>query len=105
MLINHELMNIISYCDGIFICIRCMCNLLVSLAACVLSRASAPRFCSGLTERIVEKVSVGCFVGTALLAGDIKAGARALLAGAEMAGADSCQSREVGILGNGTCLK
>ena len=48
---------------------------------------------------------MGYFVGTALLAGDIKAGARALLAGAEMAGADSCQSREVGILGNGTCLR
>ena len=100
MLINHEQMNIISYCDGIFICIRCMYNLLVSLAACLLSRAGAPRFRSGSTERIDGKVSVGYFVGTALLAGDIKAGARALLAGA-----DSCQSREVGILGNGTCLR
>ena len=48
---------------------------------------------------------MGYFVGTALLAGDIKAGALAPLTGAEIEGADSCQSQEVGILGNGTCLR
>ena len=78
-----------------------MCNLLVSLAVCLLSWAGAPRFRSGSTERIIVKVSVGYFVGTALLAGDIKAGARALLAGAEMAGAAYAR---VWIQGSGTSL-
>ena len=82
MLINHELMNIISYCDGMFICIRCMCNLLVSLAACLLSQAADLRFHSGSTERIIGRVSVGYFVGRALLAG-----AFAILVGDIMAGA------------------
>ena len=100
MIINHELMNIISYCDGIFICIRCMYNLLVSLAACVLSQAAALRFHSCSMKRIIRKVSVGYFVGRSLLAGVF-----VLLEGDIMAGADSCQSRELGILGNGTCLR
>ena len=105
-------MNIISYCDGMFICIRCMCNLVVSLAACWLSWAAGLCFRSGSTDKIVGKVPVGYFVGRALLAGafallvgDIMVGARAVLAGAKMAGTDSFRSREVGILGNGTCLR
>ena len=93
-------MNIISYCDGLFICIRCMYNLPVSREANVLSRVAALRFRSGLTDKNAGKVSVGNFAGGALLVGalavlvgGIMAGAQAVLAGVIMAGTLSCWSR------------
>ena len=66
MLINHRLMNIISYCDGGFMYICCMCNPPVSREANALSRAAAVCFHLGLTGRIVGKVSVGYLLGRAL---------------------------------------
>ena len=60
MLVNHELMNIISYCDGMSICVCGVCNHLVSREANVLSRAADVRFRLGLTDRTVTgKVYVG----------------------------------------------
>ena len=59
MLINHDLMNIISYCGGKFICICCICNPPVSHEANALSQAAALRFCSDFTDRIAGKLSVG----------------------------------------------
>ena len=59
MLINYELMNIISYCDGMFICVCVVYNPLVSCEANVLSWADALRFRLGLMDRIAGQVSVG----------------------------------------------
>ena len=89
-------MNTISDCDGMFICVCYMYSLPVSHEANVLSWAAALRSHSGSTDRNARKVSIEYLVGRALLAGvfallvgDIMAGARAVLAGAKMAGTDS----------------
>ena len=60
-------MNIISYCDGKFICICGVCNPPVSHKANVLSRADAVHFHLGLTDRIAGKVSIGYLLGRDIL--------------------------------------
>ena len=66
MLINYELMDIISYYDGMFVCVYGMCDPPVSHEANVLSRAAAARFRLGLADRIASKVLVGYVLGRAL---------------------------------------
>ena len=67
MLINHELTNIISYYDGMFICTCRMCNPPMSCDANVLSQfLAAVRFRLDLTDRIAKKLSVGYILGRAL---------------------------------------
>ena len=58
MHINHELMNIVSYCCGEFLYVYVICNLLVSREVNVLSWAADVHFHLGLTDRISRKVSI-----------------------------------------------
>ena len=66
MLINHELMDIISYCSSGSIHVCCMCNPPVSREANVLIQAADVCFRLGLMEIITGKVSVGYLLGRVL---------------------------------------
>ena len=91
MHINHELKNIISNCDGKFICVCGVWSHPVSREADVLSQAADVHFLLGLTDRTTRKVFIEYLLGRALLAGALLA--RVLLAGALMALAFSCWSQ------------
>ena len=66
VLINHDLINTINYCDGMFICVCGICNCHVSPEANALSRMGAVRFHLGLMDIIAGKVSVGYLLGRSL---------------------------------------
>ena len=59
---------LLSYCDGIFICVCGLCNPPVSREASVLSRAAAAHFRLRVTNIIAGKVFIGYLLGRALKA-------------------------------------
>ena len=91
MLTNHELANIISYCSIIFICaliifihvVRCDANLFSHGADAPNGGKYLAEILSCLTGLNASKVSEGYIFGVLHFA---------------------VRSRELGILGNGTCL-